>query len=412
MAFSENDCVDKTVLRRLLAARALRSLGQGMLVVDFPLYLVALRWNSIQIGTLFASVVALHATLTLVSGPLSDRLGRKGFLISYECALLGSAVLALFSRSAWAITVAAIAGGFGRGINGAAGPFGPIEQAWLARVTPFSRRGVIFSMNTAIGSAGMAAGAFLAMLPVAWQSTFPGAAAYQPLFSFVAIAAVLTLWLLCTATEQQVPAITEDEYPSSRPQENRRLFAIAKVNAINGVAIGLIGPLIAYWFFLRYGVGPGHIGLVLGLSFAATAATATLAGRISHSGRVVATVVRFRAIALGLLLIFPLMPTFGWAAAIYVLRAALNRGTVGARQALNLSLVQDRRRGLAATLSSLSTQMPRALGPIVAGAAFQAGLLITPFYVAAGLQAIYLFVYQKTFSGYEQAIGSPTEKKR
>lgn len=412
MARPENDCVDSAVLRRLLAARALRSLGQGILVVDFPLYLVALRWNSIQIGALFAGVVALHAALTLASGPLSDRLGRKSFLVVYECALLGSAILALFSRSTWAITTAALVGGFGRGINGAAGPFGPLEQAWLARVTPFSRRGSIFSMNTAIGSAGMAIGAFLATLPVVWQSAFPGAAAYQPLFSLVVIAAVLTLWLLCTTTEQRAPAIPPDEYRARRPQENRRLFAIAKVNAINGIAIGLIGPLIAYWFYLRYNVGPGHIGLVLGLSFAATAATATLAGRMSHSGRLVATIVQFRAIALGLLLIFPLMPTFGWAAAIYVLRAALNRGTIGARQALNLSLVQDRRRGLAATLSSLSTQMPRAFGPILAGAAFQAGLLIAPFYVAAGLQAIYLFVYQKTFSGYEHAIGRPTEKKR
>lgn len=375
-----------------------------MLVVDFPLYLVALRWNSVEIGILFASVVALHAVLTLISGPLSDQIGRKGFLVSYEAALIGASVLALISTSPQAVALAALIGGFGRGMNGAAGPFGPIEQAWLARTAPFSNRGFIFSLNTALGSAGMAVGAFLAMIPAAWQSGLPNAADYQPIFAFVAVASGITLWLLFTSPEQRTTTTRPIEHLTNRTQENHRLLAIAKVNAINGAAIGLIGPLIAYWFYLRYGVGPGHIGLVLGLSFAVTAATAILAGRLSHGGRLVSTVVRFRSIGLVLLLIFPLMPSFGWAATIYVMRAALNRGTVGARQALNLSLVRDQRRGLAATLSSLSTQLPRAFGPIIAGAAFQAGLLITPFYIAAGLQAIYLFAYQKTFGGFEQSI--------
>ena len=36
--------------RRLLLTRALRSIGQGALVVDFALYLQALGWCSVAIG--------------------------------------------------------------------------------------------------------------------------------------------------------------------------------------------------------------------------------------------------------------------------------------------------------------------------------------------------------------------------
>ena len=397
-------CVDTRIRRRLLATRAVRSLGQGMLVVDFPLYLAALGWSGVQIGVLFATVISAHAAMTLVSGPLSDRFGRRRFLLFYESVLIASAALALCSNSGWAVTLAAIGGGFGRGINGAAGPFSPVEQAWLAGVSPRSRRSTVFSLNTALGSLGMALGALLAALPAVWASMFTGAEAYRPLFALVLCAAAITLLLLLTMPRTRAagrfPA--QPAAQAERPRENQALMAITLINAVNGVAVGLIGPLITYWFHLRYGVGPGHIGPVLALAFAATAGSALLAGRLSRHGKLVSTVVRFRVLGIALLLAFPLMPTFSSASAIYILRAALNRGTIGARQALNLSLISDRRRGLAATLSALSTQIPRAVGPVIAGAAFSAGALIVPFYVASALQVIHIVAYRHVFGRYER----------
>ncbi|MDE2149015.1 MAG: MFS transporter [Gammaproteobacteria bacterium] len=222
-------------------------------MVDFPLYLAALGWSGVAIGALFTAIVTFQATLTLFSHPLSDRHGRKGFLLVYETALIAAAALALASDSAWAITVAAIVGGFGRGINGAAGPFSPVEQAWLARVTPLPRRGAIFSLNTALGSLGMGLGALLAVLPSLWGGRLPSAAAYRPLFALVLAFALLTLALVATLAERRRPAPAADADVPTRPEENRRLLAIAAVNALNGAAIGLIGPLITYWFHLRYG---------------------------------------------------------------------------------------------------------------------------------------------------------------
>ncbi|MGH7094864.1 MAG: hypothetical protein ACREFB_15190, partial [Stellaceae bacterium] len=65
--------------RLLIASRAVRSLGQGALAVDFALYLAALHWNAVQMGGVYMGGLAIGAGLTLASGPLSDRWGRKPF---------------------------------------------------------------------------------------------------------------------------------------------------------------------------------------------------------------------------------------------------------------------------------------------------------------------------------------------
>lgn len=371
-----------------------------MLVVDFPLYLDALGWNGVQIGGLFTAIVVVQATLTLFSGPLSDRYGRRKFLLGYDAVLMGAALLALASPAGWAITLAALAAGFGRGMNGAAGPFAPVEQAWLARVTPAFGRGGTFSINTSVGSFGMAIGALLAALPAVWSQALPGAEAYRPMFLLVWVAAIATLGVIVTLREP-----TREANPPQAPlraEENRRLLRIAALQAVNGTAVGLVAPLITYWFLLRFGVGPGQIGPVLAVAFICSGVMALLVGRRVHNGNLVNTIVPIRAVALALLVALPLAPTFLVAAALFIARAALNRGTIGARQALNMSLISDQRRGLAATLSSMAFQFPRSIGPVVAGSLFAAGFLGLPFFVGAGLQTIYLVAYRRIFGAYEK----------
>lgn len=393
--------------RRLILCRGLRSIGQGMLVVDFPLYLDALGWNGVQIGSLFTAIVVVQATLTLFSGPLSDRYGRRTFLLGYDAVLMIAALMALLSPAGWVITVAALASGFGRGMNGAAGPFAPVEQAWLARVTPQARRGGTFSINTAVGAFGMAIGALLAVLPAVWSHALPGALAYRPMFLLVLVAAIATLGTILTLREPaRVP--TPPAAPV-RAEENRRLLRIAAVQAINGTAVGLVAPLVTYWFLLRFGVGPAKIGPVLAASFICSSGMALLIGRLVRGGHLVKTIVPLRAIALALLVALPLAPTFLIAAAVFVARAALNRGTIGARQALNMSLISDQRRGLAATLSSIAFQFPRSIGPVVAGSLFAAGFLGLPFFVGAGIQTVYLVLYTRIFGRYEKHLSEDFE---
>ena len=120
-------------VRLLLGARLARSIGQGVTVASFTLYLHALGYTGAAIGAVLMAGLAFGALLTAVVGPVSDRRGRRGLLLGYELAAALAALAAMLLPNEIVLIVAATVAGFGRGANGAAGPFAPVEQAWLAR---------------------------------------------------------------------------------------------------------------------------------------------------------------------------------------------------------------------------------------------------------------------------------------
>lgn len=393
--------------KRLLLARSLRSVGQGLLVVDFALYLHAMDWNAVSIGLLFTSASLCGALFSLLVGMSSDRLRRRPFLLIYEAIVLTAGVAALISAQPVILSAAAIAAGFGRGAGGAAGPFSPAEQAWLAEEVPAEARGRVYSLNAALGFFGMGLGAIGASLPALLADYLPGSLAYRPLFALVALAAIGCLILLGGADEiyhRAAPKINLQHRESEtgmRREENRLLRNLALINSFNGFAIGLTGPLMSYWFALRFHVGPEAIGPVMGLTFFVTGLMSLFTGRLSEHIGIVSSVVWARLIGLALLILLPLMPHYGLAALCYLLRSAFTRGATGAQQALIMGLVHEERRGLAASLNAVAMQLPRSVGPSIAGYLLSIGLLAAPFYAAAALQGAYLTLYSRFFRYYE-----------
>jgi MFS family permease len=143
--------------------------------------------------------------------------------------------------------------------------------------------------------------------------------------------------------------------------------------------------------------------------FLLTGVAALLSGKLRDRVGLVTSVVWARGLGLALLLALPLAPTFALAAAAYILRSALNRGSVGARQALTVGLVRDERRGLATSLNAVSMQLPQSLGPSAAGFLFGAGQLELPFFAGAVFQGAYLAAYAWFFRGHNKPQDEPTE---
>jgi predicted MFS family arabinose efflux permease len=146
------------------------------------------------------------------------------------------------------------------------------------------------------------------------------------------------------------------------------------------------------------------------------AALASLAsGWLSRWFGIVRTVVAMRLVGLALLIALPFAPSFGLAAAMYVLRGMFNRGTTGARSSLSVSIVRPQRRGFAASMANVSMQVPRSISPVLTGLLFAAGDLTLPFLIGAAFQGAYLAIYYWSFWQIDpalagtQAAGAPTE---
>jgi MFS family permease len=387
----------RPVVRGLLLARAARSLGQGALVAAFALYLRALGWSAPGIGAVLSAALLGGAALTLAVGPVSDRLGRRSFLLAYEVLQAACALAALLTANVPWLVGAAVLGSFGRGANGTAGPFSPLEQAWLAQVVPPDRRGEVFSVNAAVGFAGMALGAALAGGVKLLIRPLGPVLAYRPLFLLPLAGSLIAILVLARLQEPAAPAPPADTGASGA--ENALLLRLVAANTLNGLGIGMIAPLIAYWLAVRFRHGPGSIGPALAGSFVMGALGSLAASRLTRRYGLIRPVVVMRGLGLLLLVLVPLMPSFSLAAALYALRAGLNQGTAGVRQAMAVGLT--RRRGLAASVQSVSVQVPRAIGPLIAGVLLHAGRLRAPFFLAAAFQAAYLALYAVFFRGRE-----------
>jgi len=396
--------------RRLLLARGFRSVGQGALVVDFSLYLNAMHWSGAAIGFVLTASGLFGAALSLLVGIGSDRVRRKPFLLTYETVALAGSLVAVATAQPVMLSIVAVLGAFGRGANGAAGPFSPAEQAWLAEQVDPARRGAVYSLNSALGFFGMAIGAVLAALPALWRHVLPGADSYRPLFLIVTLSSVANLWLLARTEESYTASERKESWRrtagevAAAKRENGVLGRLVAVNLFNGVAIGLTGPLISYWFARRFGVGPSLIGPTFAATFVVTGVASLATGNLSMRVGVVRSVVWARLAGLLMLVLLPLLPAYWLAAFVYLLRSALNRGTAGARQALAIGLVRDSRRGLASSLNTVSMQFPQSAGPTIAGVLLDAGFLAVPFYAAAVLQAFYLLLYARFFRQYDTAV--------
>lgn len=398
--------------RLLIGARMVRSIGQGALVVDFSLYLHQLRWSSVQISATLSAALLVGATLTLLVGPLSDRVGRRHFLMGFEVAQILACTVACLTSAPWLLVPAAIVGGFGRGGNGAAGPFAPVEQAWLAQGVAAGQRGRLYSRNAAGGFVGMALGALLAAAPTRLSALLPGALSFRPLFALAGLCAAACLLLLARAhdAERQARHGPGASSPADggnpadpceatlRQHENRNILRLALTNLTNGIGIGLTGPLMSYWFAIRFAKGPEFIGPMMALGFLLAGFSSLGAGRLASAMGIVRSVVLMRLIGLACLLALPFAPTFASAATLYTVRNFFNRGTIGTRNALSVGLVRPSRRGFAASISSVSMQVPRAVGPVFAGLMFQAQWLALPFVIGAAFQGAFVYLYYRHFA--------------
>jgi MFS family permease len=397
--------------RLLLTTRFIRSIGQGALAVDFSLYLRALNWSAVSISVVLSVALLMGVVLTLFAGPLSDRGGRRRFLFAYEAAQCVAGLSALLSAQPAILYAAAMVGGFGRGGNGAAGPFSPVEQAWLAQSVSPLRRGPVYSLNAALGFLGNAAGALIAALPARLQIVLPGAVAYRPLFLLTAVGSLLCCALILRTPDSEAvrahgAAVAEPASEGVVRQENRMVLRLMIANLMNGAGVGATGPLIAYWFAERFGEGPAEIGPLMAGGFLMAAVASIAAGWLSKSLGIVRSVIAMRLVGLVLLVALPFAPSFGLAATLYVLRAMFNRGTTGARSALSISIVRPQRRGFAASMANVSMQVPRSVSPVLTGFLFAAGDLTLPFLIGAAFQGAYLAFYYWSFGQVDPVTAS------
>ena len=399
-------------LKIILTARCAMSVARAIAGVVVALYLAAEGFSALEIGVLFLVVTVASACMSTGIGLLSDRVGRKAFLIGVPLLAAVSAVVFAVARAPALLFVFAALGSFGRGQGaggGTVGPYQPAESAFVAEGVPTSARAAAFGRLAFVSAAGAIVGSLLTALARTHPHMTHAAAtaAYRPAFVaagvLAAVAAVLTLWLHEPAHEQGTSPDRRDRLARiSWPRRSwPALWRLWVTNGVNGLGIGLLGPFLSYWLARRYGASPATIGLLFALVNLGSLVTTLTAAGIGRRLGTVRAIVAVRAIG-GLLTIpMVLAPTFWVAGAVFFVRMMAQRTGMPLRQSFTQDLAHPDERSSVAALSFLPAQGTMAASQVLAGYLFDEVGLAAPFELSAVFQLANAVLYGTLFGWHK-----------
>jgi MFS family permease len=375
----------------LLVTRALRTFAYGFLGVVLALYLEALGLDAIGIGAVIALAIGGSAAMTILWSLLADSVGRRrtvGVMALLMAA--GGALFALASDPVW-LALGALTGTISA-TNSEVGAFITVEQAILPQTAPDSRRTLAFAVYNAIGNLAGAIGAIAAgLVPVFVTLGLHGADAYRPLLIVYALVGLLNLLLFARLSDRVEAARVEGRRRLSAIGPSRdRIARLSLLFAIDAFAGGLVATsIVAYWFHLRFGLGPGELAPIFfaanalsGISFLAAS---WVAGRVGLLNTMVFTHLPSNV----LLMLVPFMPSAALAVAVYLARTSISQMDVPTRQSYTMAVVDPSERTAAAGITNVARSVATALSPSLAGYALASAATGLPFFIGGGLKILY-----------------------
>ena len=396
----------------LTASRGVRAFAFSYLNIIFAIYLNQLGYLTMTVGLVISTAFASGAVLTAVWGFLSDRYGRKKILILLAAlTIVSNTIYVLFSQLFFIFSAVMIsnvgAGGTGGGGQGG-GPFNPVEQALLAEKCTAENRNRIFSTNAFAGSIMGSLGALVAGLPQylqerwGWQPIL----SYKPLFALTILLSVGLIFAYASIIEHHVPQKRETKISK---QGGMLVTKISLLGLIDNLGSGLVGPLMSYWFFLRFGVELKSLGFMFFLSYFLAALSFLAAPMIARHIGVVRTMAFSHGAASLLNIILPLAPTFTVAAAITISRSFLAYLDNPLRSSFIMGVVKPEERGSAAGITTLSRQVPMAVSPTLAAYLMQSFSLNVPIFLGGFLQLVSDCAFYGLFRNVKPPEEQPSE---
>jgi DHA1 family multidrug resistance protein-like MFS transporter len=331
------------------------SLGFGLIMPLFPLYLQYLSKNAsdvgLQIGILFSMFVLTRAILATPFGNLSDRIGRKKLI------LVGSflyAILAILFTvpNTWVGLL------FVRALQGVASAMvWPVSEALIIDSTPPHMRGRAMGKVVMMSNLGMVIGPFVGggLFGLMGLLGFSQGASYRFPFYFTAIAALTAFALVWkNVTDTHLPTAAETRlslhelvHPSGVDKQGLRNLRMLNANAMmEGFSFASIGPLMALFLAFKFPeLGEAFIPILIGLAMGLGALVAYPSGRLAdRMGKKKMFVIGGTVSYIGTILI-----PFGWVLALVVLFLAMRsmafQVSSPALRALQADVVPERVRG-------------------------------------------------------------------
>lgn len=382
-----HDGADRSIL---YAAAFLRALATGMVGVLIAIYLARRGLDSAAIGVVVTSGLAGAALGALLVTSFADRVGRRRALVALGVLAAIGGVLVTAVDGLPAISAAAFLGmlnGMGRDRGAAL----IIDQAILPATATDAERTRIFAWYNVLQDAGHALGGLAAGLPVLLRglSTIDEAQSLHVtmlVYAGLHLATALAYGRLSPACEAPADVVRTRLSARSR----RILVRISALFALDSVAGGfLTAALLSFFFFERFGVSEGVIGVLFFGARVANAASHFGAAWLARRIGLVNTMVFTHIPSSLLLATVAIAPSFPVAAVLFLLREGLVEMDVPTRQSYVMAVVRPEERTIASGITHLVRLAAWSVAPAFAGLLMQGASLAMPLVVGAALKIAY-----------------------
>jgi MFS family permease len=376
--------------RRLIATRALRGIGDGVVSVLLPSYLSAIGLSPTQIGVIVFATLFGSALVTLWAGFATRRIGARRMFLGAAVLMIATGLGFTYVRGFWALGVVALVGT----MNPSAGDvslFLPLEQAALAQTVATRELTGVFAIYNVAGALGGAFGALASGLPTmlaprfGWNPIAAQRAGFIE-YSILGVVAAAIYWSLSSAVEAVPTPLKVAPLEKSRATV-MRLAALFSLDSFGGGFA--IQSLLALWMFRRFNMSvqaAGTFFFVAGLlgSFSqfVSSRLATRFGRIN-------TMVYTHLPSNAFLILAALMPTAPLAITFLLLRASMSSMDIPARQSYVMAVVPPEERAAAASVTNVPRSLASAVAPVPAGMMLEATSFGWPLICAGALKIAY-----------------------
>jgi MFS family permease len=359
-----------TKVRLLIFTQILNTFAFGYFLIYLTAYLVEIKVvDAYGVGLILGlqTIVVILAGIPL--GILSDRTGRKKFLILGNSLLPPTIIIFALTHDFTWFLFAAVLAGFAE-----ASSLGS-WNAIIADQTDLKNRDAAFSLSFIVSNVFLSAGLALPLAMPAIQS----AVGLGP--DVVHSGALLVLGLANIAVPFFIWALLRDYKDKPVPKkegdgsgELRLLLKFSGLNGIIGLGAGLIIPILGTWFLYKFAVPDTYSGPFLALSSLTIAFAAVASPRLSKRYGLFNSILLTAGSSTFFMFSLAFIGNVYLAGAAYLVRASLMNMAAPLIDSYLMGVITPGRRGLGSALAAIVWRLPNSVTTIIGGYLLYLGL--------------------------------------
>jgi len=381
-------------IKYLIYASIMPSVAYGLIFTNISYLLTVVQGVSADFAGIVISSMGISTFVaSIFIGIAVDIYGRKKVLVAGN--ILASIILVVIAMTTNPILLILTA--VLEGISEAA--VLASSSALLADKAKNKKRTSVFSLYGFVQSIAFGLGSFAIPSVIIFELMgFSNKESHLILYSLIAVIGILSTLVMIKVNESTKLKKARSGIKDLLPRKSKDVLSkFTLTSAILAFGAGMVVPLMAFWFSLRYGISDIISGPILAVSSILIAFAILAAPHLAERFGLIKSIVLTQVASTFFIFAIPFSPNYVLAGFIYNIRALLMNMASPLTTSMIMGLVAEDERGAASGISGALWRLPNALSTFIGAWLMGNGLLVEPFFTAGLFYIISIILFWHYF---------------